>query len=232
MRTGYREVKQALLARLRAGEWPAGTLMPGEVQLAKEFGCARVTVNRAIQELADEGIVVRRRRRGTEVLGDRARQARLTLHQARQQVESQGRHYAYRCLSQRKLNAGAGLARRLAVPQGSPLRALRCLHLANGRPFQLETRWISLSAVPEAAAQDYADQPPGEWLMRAKPLSEAEHRIQAAAARPPEAARLQSAPGAPVFVLQRRTWWRGEPVTWARLLHPGEDYELIVRDGY
>ncbi|MEN8820618.1 MAG: UTRA domain-containing protein [Abyssibacter sp.] len=231
MKTGYREVKQALLNRLRAGEWPPGAIMPGEVQLAKEFACARVTVNRAIRELADEGIVRRRRRRGTEVLGDRGRQARLTLHQARQQVVGRGQVYAYRCLSQRRLVAGAGLAQRLEIPAGSALRALRCLHLADEQPFQLETRWICVKAVPEAAEQDFAAEPPGEWLMRLKPLSEAEHRIQAAAARPPEAARLQMATGAPLFVLQRRTWWRGDPVTWARLLHPGDAYELVVRDG-
>ena len=66
-RVGYRDIKQRVLRRMREKTWIPGTLLPGEVELAKEFGCARATVNRAMRELADEGILSRKRKSGTAV---------------------------------------------------------------------------------------------------------------------------------------------------------------------
>lgn len=231
MSTGYREIKQLLLARLRSGEWPAGSIMPREVQLAEEYGCARVTVNRAIRELADEGIVRRQRRRGTEVLGDRSRRARLTIRQARQQIEAQGQTYDYRCLGQRSIAATRQAATRLGVAVGAPLRFIAGLHQADSQAFQYEQRWINLRSVPEAADFDFSAMPPGEWLMQVKPLTEAEHRLRATGASADVARHLHQPPGAPVFVMERCTWWQGQSVTWARLYHPGDAFELLFRDG-
>ena len=58
-RTGYREVKGEILARIRSREWPAGHAIPGEVELADSFGVARGTVSRAMQELVEEGVIER-----------------------------------------------------------------------------------------------------------------------------------------------------------------------------
>jgi GntR family histidine utilization transcriptional repressor len=43
------------MRRIADGDWKPGELIPGEVDLADEFGCARATVNRALQDLADAG---------------------------------------------------------------------------------------------------------------------------------------------------------------------------------
>ena len=55
----YRDVKSAILGRITEGKWPPGALIPGEVELAQAFGCSRATVNRAMRELSDEGLLDR-----------------------------------------------------------------------------------------------------------------------------------------------------------------------------
>ena len=67
MKTTYHSVKADILSKIMLGTWAPRGLLPNEVDLAKTYKCARVTVNRAMQELAAEGIVERRRKAGTRV---------------------------------------------------------------------------------------------------------------------------------------------------------------------
>src|SRR6185312_8193624 len=67
----------------------------------------------------------------------------------------------------------------LRLAGGGDLLAVRCLHLADGQPFALEDRQISLAAVPEAESADFTVSPPGTWLLDHVPWTEAEHRIAA-----------------------------------------------------
>ena len=53
---------------IQTGIWKQGGLIPVEVALAKEFGCARATLNHALRELAQEGILELRRKAGTRVV--------------------------------------------------------------------------------------------------------------------------------------------------------------------
>ena len=64
----YVDIKTDIVGRIRRGDWPLDAIIPGEVELAAELGCARATVNRALRELADEGVLERRRKAGTRAL--------------------------------------------------------------------------------------------------------------------------------------------------------------------
>ena len=63
----HQGIREAIRARIVAAEWDLGERIPGEVDLAEEYGCSRTTVNRALQTLADEGVVERKRKGGTRV---------------------------------------------------------------------------------------------------------------------------------------------------------------------
>ena len=71
----------------RRGQWQPGDLIPGEVELADEFGCARATVNRALQDLADAGLVERKRKAGTRVALNPVRKVTVEVPVVRQDVE-------------------------------------------------------------------------------------------------------------------------------------------------
>ena len=53
----YREIKADMLRRITGGEWPPGSLLPNETHLAQEYGSARATINRAMRELVEDGLV-------------------------------------------------------------------------------------------------------------------------------------------------------------------------------
>ncbi|WP_165969773.1 GntR family transcriptional regulator [Nonomuraea terrae] len=59
--------RRALEARIRGGQWGPGTRIPTEAELCQEFGVSRITVQRALRDLADAGLIVRFRKRGSFV---------------------------------------------------------------------------------------------------------------------------------------------------------------------
>lgn len=63
----YTRVAQALTERITSGQYPVGSLLPTEVELAAELGVARQTVRAGMQRLLDLGLVSRRRHVGTRV---------------------------------------------------------------------------------------------------------------------------------------------------------------------
>lgn len=61
------QVVEALLERIRAGEWPLGHRLPGETTLAAELGVGRSTLREAVRELAGKGVVDSRQGAGVYV---------------------------------------------------------------------------------------------------------------------------------------------------------------------
>ena len=228
-RASYRDVKQQVLGRIRTGEWSPGALIPKEQALADGFGCSRLTVHRALRELADEGVVERRRRAGTRVALQNSSTAQFEITRIDREIEATGARYRYRRILQRQASASPGVADKLGLEtrdERSRVVEVECVHFANDVPFQLEHRWINLRAVPEAAEASFASTPPNVWLLERAPWSEVEHVISAANASAAEARQLDVAAGDALMVVERRSFIGDEVVTFARMLHPGSFYRL------
>ncbi len=226
--TGFRQVRNEILSRIRDRTWPLGALLPSESALAEEFDCARATVNRAMRELADAGIVERRRRAGTRVVKDPVRHAQFKIPIVRQEIERTGATYRYALLSREALTAPDWLRSRFGWSRSSKVLHVTCLHLAGTRPYQFEDRWISIAMVPKAAGESFEHISPNEWLVREVPYSDGEISFLAEQATGDMAELLQVAPGDAIFVAERMTWLGDDPVTYARMSHPGH-YRVTTR---
>ncbi len=65
----YEQLKRQISERILLGHWAPGTILPGENQLARDFGVAVGTVRRALADLTAEGLLMRRPKTGTVVTG-------------------------------------------------------------------------------------------------------------------------------------------------------------------
>jgi GntR family histidine utilization transcriptional repressor len=212
------EVRRRIVER----EWRQGDRIPDEADLATEFGAARATVNKALQLLADEGLLDRRRRAGTRVAVNPVRKATFTIPIIREQIEQAGMAYSHRVVAQRLSPVPADVAARLALPAGAPLIHLRTVHYGDGRPFQLEDRWINPGAVPAVAAVDFRHVNPNEWLVRNAPYLRADLSFSAANADARDARLLETTPGQALLILERTTWNDLGAITTVRIAcHPG-----------
>ncbi len=214
----FRAIKEEMERRIAAREWEPGATIPAEEELAREFGSARATVNRALQELARAGVVERKRKAGTRVSLHPVREARFVIPLVRQEIEAEGAEYRYALLS-REMERAPDLVRARLGVEGELLH-LRCLHLADGAPFQFEDRWINPAAVPGALEESFAGISPNEWLVRNSPFSQADFSFRAARASRSEAEILGLPEGEAVFVAERATFIGKAPVTLVRLVHP------------
>ncbi len=227
-KTSYQQVRDEVIRRIQSRVWPSGSLLPTEVELAAEFGCARATVNRAMRELAEQGVIDRKRKSGTRVVTAPVKQARLEITPVRQSVEDQNAKYRYDLVRRAIIPCPPWLASKLELQAGCKVMHLECMHYADNQPFQYEERWINIAAVPNVATADLAETGPGEWLLNEVPFSNAEIVFSAVAADARLSQFLSAPEGAPVFQMERTTWFRKEPVTFVRFTyHPG--YRMNTR---
>jgi GntR family histidine utilization transcriptional repressor len=196
-------------------------LIPGEEALAEEFGVARATVNRALRDLAEAGVIERKKRAGTRVAELPVRRARLEIPVIRLDVLGRGLAYDFTLLSDRLDLAPVPVTARLGLPENLPMRFLETLHLAGGRPFVLETRWLNPAVLP-APLPDFSVVSANEWLVTHVSLVSGDIAFTAEPAVRREADVLGVPPGTALLVAERTTHGTAGPVTLVRLAHaPG-----------
>lgn len=208
--------------RILSGELAPGDRLPTEQALMAHYGCARMTVHKALSPLAAAGLIERRRKAGTFVARPRAHSMVLDIPDLAAEVAARGQAYAYRLL---------GRTLRAADASQSAMLELDGVHTADGRPLAAEHRLVAAAVAPGIETADFARQSPGAWLLAHVPWSEAETRITAAAATAAEATTLGLAKGAPLLCVARRTWRAGRLVTLVRQAFVADAYELVARFG-
>jgi GntR family histidine utilization transcriptional repressor len=224
---GWEDIRAEVLRRIRARDWPPGALIPGEEALAEEFGVARATVNRALTALAEAGVLERKKRAGTRVAELPVRRARLEIPVIRLDVVARGLAYDFKLLMDRMGPAPVPVTARLGLPEAARMRHLETLHLAGGRPFVLETRWLNPAVLPEPSP-DFSAVSANEWLVTHVSLVSGDIAFTAEATSPREAEVMGVANGTPLLVAERTTHGTGGPVTWVRLAHaPGHRVQMV-----
>ncbi|WP_299839915.1 UTRA domain-containing protein [uncultured Paracoccus sp.] len=212
------EVRRRIVER----EWLQGDRIPDEADLAVEFGAARATVNKALQLLADEGLLDRKRRAGTRIAVNPVRKATFSIPIVREQIEAEGMAYSHRVIAQRDSPIPGDVAARTGLPEGSLLTHLRAVHYGDGKPFQFEDRWINRTALPQVAGADFRALNANEWLVQNAPYLHADVEFSAANADARDARMLQVRRGQALLILHRTTWNDLGPITTVRLAcHPG-----------
>ncbi|MBP6893450.1 GntR family histidine utilization transcriptional repressor [Pseudacidovorax sp. 1753] len=225
----YEQVKEHIVRRIQSGEWPAGHRLPSEHELVAQFGISRMTANRALRELVDEGRVKRVAGVGSFVAETKPQSTLLQIANIASEIRGRGHDYGFELLAAERIAAPADIAAWLDVRLGESLFHCLCLHLENGIPVQLEDRWVSPRMVPAFLDQDFSLMPPSEYLVRHVPFDQIEHLVDAVLPSPEQAARLAMDAGEPCLLLSRRTWSRGTPITLVRCLHPASRYRLGSR---
>jgi len=225
----YQQLKEMIIARISSGDLQPLDRVPSENELAESMNVSRMTANRALRELTDEGYVDRIAGRGTFVADFRARSHVLEVHNIADEIVRRGHRHSATVIRQSRQHARGEIARALHVEQGVAVFHLLLVHDENGRPIQVEDRYVLADFAPQCLAQDFTRITPSAYFTQISPLQEAEQVVRAGQPNAAVRRRLQLEEAEPVLVVIRRTWSCGRPVTFARLHHPGSRYELTGR---
>lgn len=225
----YERVKIYIRTSVDSGTWKSGDRIPSEVNLVETLGVSRMTVNRALRELSDEGLLTRLSGVGTFVAEAKPQSTLLMIAHIGDEIRSRGHEYTFATLLQKRETAPASVSNALGLEPGASVFHVICVHRENGLPVQLEDRYVNPAVAPEFLAQDYNAIRPSEYLFNTVPLHEIEHVVDAGLATAVEAKLLEIAHQEPCLTLVRRTWSSGVAVTFSRFVHPGSRYRLGCR---
>lgn len=130
-----------------------GTAIPSERQLSADLGVSRLTVRAALDDLAREGYLVRRRGSGTYVQQPKIAQE-LTMTSFSEDMRRRGMTPGSRTLSMDTELAGARLGRLLHVSPSEKILVIKRLRLADGESMAIETLHLPGALVPGLEAKD------------------------------------------------------------------------------
>jgi len=223
--TSWQEIQNLIRQRIQDRIWSPGELIPGEVQLAEQFGCARTTVNRALRELAATGVIDRKRKAGTRVAQQQTRRVTAQIPVIRAQVEARNQIYHFDVLENRQVNPPARIRKAMALRSNARIMHIRSVHFANDVPYIYEDRWVNTSTVAPLLQIDLELTSVNEWLVTHVPFTEGEFVVDATAAGKTVAKVLQMSVGEPVLRSRRSTWLEQQSVTVVHLYY-GAQHEL------
>jgi GntR family histidine utilization transcriptional repressor len=222
----YEQVKSYIKQRIGSGEWRPGDPVPSEVALMQQFGISRMTVNRALRELAGEGLVTRVQGSGTTVAHLHRISSRLTIRDIHEEVAERGHVHTTRVLHTAREKAGSELARSLGVRAGTAVFHSVLVHMENGVPIQYEDRYVNPAAAPRYLETDFAQTSPTLHLLQHAPLTEASYSIEACLPTVEEARELDIKRSEPCLAMKRRTVSGANVASVARLVYPGTRYSF------
>ncbi|GAA0373579.1 histidine utilization repressor [Bowmanella denitrificans] len=222
----YQQIKTYILQQIETGLWAEGDAVPSENQLAAEFGVSRMTARRALQELAEQGVLQRTQGAATCVAPLKSQSSMLQIRNIADEIRERQHQHRAQVLELVEVKADKALAVHFALQPGAPLYYSLICHWQDDEPLQLEQRYVNPALAPDYLKQDFSQLTPHEYLCSAAPLTEAEHKVQAMLADALAQQHLAMAAGAPCLRLHRTTWSRDGVVSHALLTHPGEKYQL------
>lgn len=223
----YLQVKSHLLQLVHDGVLKPNSRVPSENELVDSLGVSRMTVNRAVRELADDGYVVRVAGVGTFVADARPHSDVLTVKNIADEINARGHVHTAKVITLEEVEANQRLVEKLELRPGDTLFHSLILHLESGKPIQLEDRYVCPRLAPDYLDIDFTKITPNVYLTRVSPLHNAEHTIRAVNPTNKVRRLLNMDKDEPCLVIHRRTWTQGRPVSLAELSHPGSTYELI-----
>ncbi len=149
-RTGHIPISHQIAARLREaiadGTLPAGSRLENEVALAERLGVSRPTIRRAIQDLVDRGLLVRRRGVGTQVVGTQVVgtrvHRRLELSSLHEDLTRAGHATATKVLLHELVPASPAVAADLGIQPGIDVLHIRRLRYSDGTPLAVLDNYL------------------------------------------------------------------------------------------
>lgn len=201
----YFQVSRRLESAIQSGKIPPGARLENEIEIGRRLGLSRPTVRRAIQEVVDKGLLVRRRGIGTQVVqGQVTRQVELTsLYEDLRNAQ----HTPTTAVLAHEIRPAVDeVAKQLGVTVGSPVLYMRRLRSTDGVPVALMENYL-----PEEHADITREQLEEQGLYqllrgRGVTIRVAKQRIGARREHDDEAQLLDIDRGSPLLTMARTAY--------------------------
>lgn len=204
----YQKIKKDLTRRIIAGEWRAGDCLPSEIALAKHYKASQGTVRRAVEELANDGLINRHAGRGTFINSHEDRHyERFNFHRLISDSGSRVADQVSTFLTFERVSANSSVANALQIEEGDPgIQFLRIRHF-NEKPVLLEQIFFADQLCPDLAELINKHRPHSIYLLLEQHchilVTRVKERLMAVSATESEASYLNIPVGTAVLQIER-----------------------------
>ncbi|MDD4888273.1 MAG: GntR family transcriptional regulator [Thiomonas sp.] len=225
----YRQIKGLITRSLQHGDWKPGELIPSESDLARRFGVSQGTVRKAVDELAAEGLLLRRQGRGTFVSTHHEERVKFRFLRLVPDAAVEGERAAPQPMERqflecKRARASQEVARVLGIKSGESVTQIRRLLLLAGSPVVYEDIYLpgpAFRALTSERLESYRG--PLYALFESEfstRMVRAEEKLRAVNATEQEARLLQVKQGEALLLVERLSFSYGElPAEYRRGLY-------------
>jgi GntR family transcriptional regulator len=233
----YHRIYLVLREQLHEGRFASG--LPGELALMQQFGVARVTVRRALEQLAGEGLISREPGRGTRPIGPGERRVtgaandpmRTQLTGLLENLVSMGLRTSVKVLDVGTVTASEAVAQALGIAPGDPVqKAIRVRSTREG-PLSHITTYVPAEVARRFGRRELSRKPILLLLEEAGvKVGRAVQIISARLADAEVAGHLDVSVGSALLAVRRLIYDEQErPVQWLHGLYRPDRYEYEMQ---
>lgn len=145
----HAQITAPLQRLIESGELEPGRRLEDEVSMAKRLKVSRPTARRALETLANRGLIIRRRGAGTQVTPRQVHRP-LALTSLNDDLRRAGHEPRTSVLLWEQEPAAPGISAALGLEDGAPVIHIKRLRLSNDQPIAILTNYISPELAPSA----------------------------------------------------------------------------------
>jgi len=222
----YVQLINLLKTQIAQKVWKPGDKLPGEPDLCIDFHVSRTVVRQALAELEQDGLIVRKKGKGTFVaypkIGESLAQKLTGFYQ---DMVARGLNPATRVIHQKVVPAPENVANYLELQPGALIIDIKRLRSINNEPIQLVRSYLPYQLCPQVAQVDLTNRSLYEFIENECGLQIARGKrfIEAVAAGDEEAKMLQIKRGQPLVMLNSVSYLQtGVPIEYYVAVHRGD----------
>ena len=220
-------IKQFLEQQISSGELSSGAKIPTEQSLADSFSVSRMTARRAVQELADMGMLTRTPGSGTFVAEPIKTVPMIAITNLVDAAKQSNTH-SHRIISADAVQLAANKARLMGLMADTLVYQLNLLHLNNNRPVQWQQICVNRSLAPALLKQKMDKIDPNDYLQWVCTPTKSDYQVSSVL---PSASQrrdldLSHQDNASCLSVERRDWVGESVLSISTMLHPAEQFYL------
>jgi GntR family transcriptional regulator len=228
----YYQLETILRKKIMFREFSPGTLLPSEDALAKEYNVSRVTVRQALSAMEKDGLIVRKRGKGTVVSERPVAFDPPKLTGTIEDLISMGIKTKTKIIDFKLTRVSKDITDALQLPEGTEVLRIERLRLTDGRPFSYIINYVPKSVGEKIRPDDLTLKPLLKILEDDLNinLANAYQRIEATIADSYVAPLLEIRLGDPLLRIERTVFdSHGTAVEYITVLYRADKYLYTVR---
>ncbi|MDQ0339335.1 GntR family transcriptional regulator [Caldalkalibacillus uzonensis] len=226
----YYQLEELIRTQIENEALQPGDLIPSERELAEQYHISRMTVRQAITNLVNEGLLVRKKGKGTFVAERKIEQPLSKLRGFSEDMRSLGMVPETKLLEFKEVPAPIKVSRELHIKRGDLVYQISRLRLADGRPMACEVAYLSKQRIHglteetvKGSLYQYIEQ---ELKLK---IERAIQSLEPSVAFKQESQLLEIAEQAPVLLMRRTTYLSdGTPFEYVKSVYRGDRYKFVI----